>query len=424
MDIIFALIAIYQELHGRRAVPAYIFLSLISNFWSTLQNFSWPFPHRMVDLGIVLGVIIVLIPQSANKRDKNTAPLIGRLLLLAAGNFLISMVIAFGNGIPFIDVYKALRFFYGTVLVFTVLAALSADDLKRLLKYILITNVVISVLILVQFQTGIPFFKYELQSEIYSEMGTYGLYPPESLWLSFALLCSAFAVRIPIFWRGVGIALCLFVALLTMIRSFCLIFAISAGVMVLASITKKRLLESTMLLLLIGISCYILYETPVFNRLFSDNDKSFEFRIDDCELAIRYCNYESPYWGGDLRNIAVDEDGAQILADEKSAILSSSDHNGAFFLKFGWCGVISWLLLLWLPPLLIFWKYRRSPFMVPLLLCCFVYIPISAMFSNRLLRPYGMIPYILLYMCVLKVDTKTATHQIVEKKYPAGDDKV
>ena len=175
---------------------------------------------------------------------------------------------------------------------------------------------------------------------------------------------------------------------------------------------------------MMGIACYILYGTPIFERLFSDNDKSYEVRMNECKYAINYCNDESPYWGGSLENIAVDDEGAQIPTDLKSAILSSSDHNGAFFLKFGWFGVISWLLLLWLPPLLIFWTHRRSQFMIPLLLCCFVYIPISAMFSNRLLRPYGMISYILLYMCVLKIEPEAANLQIFEKKPPAEKDKV
>ena len=420
MDIIFALIAIYSESREKRAVSAYIFLSLLSSFWNTLSDCHWPFPHRMVDLAIILGITIVLIRSIRSKANNTPISSIHRLEILIAVNFFISALLAWHNGISLFDVYKATRFFFGSVLTFTVLAVLNAEELKMLLKYILITNAVICVLILFQFRTGIAILKYDMHGEINSSMGTYGLYPPLSLWLSFVLLISAYGSRVPALWRYSGIVLCLYISALTMIRSFNSSIAISAGIIALSSLKKKTLINALLLIMILGVAFRLMYGTAVYARLFAENDESWLARVESVQLAINLCNTESPLWGGNLENVAVNEVGATVAMDERSSILSSADHCGAFFLRFGWCGVISWLLLLWLPPLLIWEKRRHSPFMLPLLLCCFVYLPISSSCSNVLLRPHCFVVYALLYFCTLKIDSGSPDRQQIIKTNAAA----
>ena len=381
MDILSTLIAIYCDVHKRRDVAAYIFLSLLSSFWNTLREFSWPpLPRRMADLAIVVGIVIVFNTLRTRKPDQTPGTVVNWLFLLAAVNFCVSAILALLANIPLSDIYKTMRFFYGSVLTFLVLASLDSGELKSLLKYIVITNIVICVLILIQFKTGIAFFKYDLRNEVYSELGTYGLYPPLTVWLSFVLLVSPYGNSVSALWRYAGIVLCLFITALTMIRSFTSAIVISAGISILASLNlkKKNLIMVWSLLLILGGAFRLIYGTAIYARLFAENDASWHLRVEYLQDAMKICNADSPYWGGSLENVAVDEYGATIVTGERENILSSSDHCGAFFLKFGWFGAISWLLLLWLPPLMIWKDRRQSPFMVPLLLCSFVYLPISS----------------------------------------------
>ena len=406
MDLLFVPIAIYYDLIGKRHVAVFIYLSLLSSFWNTLQEFSWPpIPRRMADLALILGIVLIYRSRGSKVPGKKMSPVIKRLLLLSILSFLISIFIALYNHITLSDIFKSMRFFYGALLTFWVLATLSAEQLKSLVKYILVTNFIICALILVQFRTGLAIFKYDLHTEIYSSMGTYGLYPPLTLWLSLVILVSAYGNRIPMFWRGSGIVFCLFIAAITMIRSFIFSIAVSAGIILFTSWKRKNIFHSLLIILVIGAVAYGLYGTDISNRLASDDDSSLEMRMDWVRVTVDICNSDSPFFGGYLENILEGD----FDATDRTAILSSPDHNGAFLLRFGWCGLICWLMFLWLPPLLLWKSHHNAPFMVPLLACCFIYIPVSGTCSNNLLRSYTMIAYAVLYYCTLKIDPVAST---------------
>lgn len=398
MDLIFFFIAIVLHIKKRRAEVAFIFLTLLSTCWDTVQNSSWPFPHRMCDLGIILGVFITLSSRLGKKKEARLFDYPTTLLFMfAAFNVLISIIIALTKSISVVDIYKTTRFFTGAFLSFSVLCLMNYKELKRLLTYLLVGNVILCTLIMMHFLFGIQILKYAMKERT-TEMTTFGIYPPESLWISIMLLF--INKKLPYYTKTAGIVQGFFTTIITLIRSYSFVVFASAAVLLLLQGRKRKL--ST--LFLIASSAIVFYFFDQNNdlslRFFSQDNSSAILRQDYSRIALKYCNEESPLWGGSLEQYDTNE-----LKDYKSVILDSPDYSTAFLVRFGWIGSINWGLLILLLPIILLKKHPQSPYVILSFLFSYIYIPIESCFSNILLRPHCLIPLAILYACASKDDS-------------------
>ena len=406
MDIIFFAIALVLQIKKKQSEVALIFLTLLSTCWDTVQNSSWPVPHRMSDLGVILGFFVVT--QSALKKEKKE--MLDRplrfMFLLTFFSILISVIIAITQSISWGDIYKSTRFFMGAFLAFCVVGLLNSNELRKLLKYILLGNAILCTLIIIQTILGIQILKYEMKDRI-TEMTTLGIYPPFSLWISIMLLF--INRKVPSFIRLAGILQGIFVTLITIIRSYSFVVFTSIAVIMFVQ-GKRKILSICFYAGVIALAFYYSDQHyDLSSRFFSGNNSSALLRQDFLDIGIKYCNENSPLWGGSLENYSSDS-----VFSNKEVILNSPDYSTAFLIRFGWLGTVSWGFLILAAPFFLLKNHFRSPYLPLVFLYSYIYIPVEVFFSNILLRPYCLIPLAILYNCTKK-DDSYSQDQITEQ---------
>lgn len=379
MDILILIIGLLFLIKGKLAWVLFTIILLTTNYLgSSLSISNIPFEHNISDAGLILYLSLCFYLLNKNNFNITKTPLSKYVIIFYLFLFLSFCVDLLYNNIDFTSIVKTSRhwIFLSSIWIFSYIPR---QSIRKLLNFLFIATVIISVIMLIEFFSGIQLLELEpltltsISGETYNRGSIPSTYVPFYLLLMFTQHYK-FKLRIKYFF----IILFLSVLVTSMLRS--MILTIVFGIIIILFVQQKIKLKSVIsALILMSILFFIVFSNANIKERFDsgfkeinsfilmdqkDVEGNFTFRILHTQERLNYITTKYQYSIFGLGNIT-EENFPEIfdigLWGKSGRIiqLDTADISwSTFFIRLGFLG--TFLYLIFIVRLLIYFYQIRS----------------------------------------------------------------